>query len=84
MFTACFSVGIASTTVKCQNKSAIKSNFRIRGVSSVSLLEEILYLNVSHARSRAIETKSSSIVRRCILVIILLYFVTGVQKCKGY
>jgi hypothetical protein len=54
MFTACFSVGIASTTVKCQNKSAIKSNFRIRGVSSVSLLEERLFLNVSHARSRAI------------------------------
>jgi hypothetical protein len=38
-------------------------------VSSVCLLEERLYLNVSHAGSRAIEAKRNSIVRRCILVI---------------
>ena len=80
IFTACFSVGVASTTVKRQNKIVVKSNIRIRDVSGVILLGTKLLLNVSHARSRAKETRSSSIVRRCIFVILLLYFI----KCKGY
>ena len=84
MFTACFSVGVASTTVKRQNKIVVKSNFRVRDVSGVILLGEKLFLNVGHTRSRAKETKSSNIVRRCILIILLLYFVTDVPKCKGY
>ena len=83
-FTACFSVGVASTTVKRQNKIVVKSNFRVRDVSGVILLGTKLFLNVSHARSRAKETRSSNIVRRCIFVILLLYFITDVLKCKGY
>jgi hypothetical protein len=73
MYTACFCVGIASTTVKWQNKSVIKNNFLIRGVPSSGLLEEKLYLSVSHARRRAIETMCSSIVQREYLIFELFY-----------
>jgi hypothetical protein len=42
IFTACFSVGVASTTVKRLNKIVNQSNFLVRDVSGGSLLREKL------------------------------------------
>ena len=70
--------------MKRLNKIVNKNNFLVREVSGVNLLGEKLFLNINHARSRAKEIKSNSIVRRCILVNLLLKFAAGVYEREGY
>ena len=70
--------------MKRLNKIVNKNKFLVREVSGVNLLIEKLFLNINHARRRAIEIKSNNIVRRCILMNLLLKFAAGVQERKGY